>query len=72
MDSIKAWLSELGLSQYAEAFESNDVALDLLQALTDQDVRELGVQSLGHRKKLLKAISELNGAETPTRVPPPK
>ena len=70
MDSIRAWLSELGLSQYAEAFEHNDVGLDLLQALTDQDLRELGVQSLGHRKRLLKAIAELNGAETPTPVPP--
>ena len=60
MDDIRAWLSELGLSQYAEAFEPNDVALDLLQALTDQDLRELGVQSLGHRKKLLKAIAELD------------
>ncbi len=72
MDSIRAWLSELGLSQYAEAFESNDVALDLLQALTDQDLRELGVQSLGHRKKLLKAIADLNVAETPTRAPAPE
>ena len=69
MNSIRVWLSELGLSQYAEAFESNDVARDLLQALTDQDLRELGVQSLGHRKKLLKAIADLNVAETPTRVP---
>ena len=72
MDSIRAWLSELGLSQYAEAFERNDVAPDLLQALTDQDLRELGVQSLGHRKMLLKAIAELNGAETPSAFPPPK
>ena len=43
--------------------------LDLLQALTDQDLRELGVQSLGHRKKLLKAIADLNVDETLTRVP---
>ena len=60
----------LGYPSTLEAFESNDVALDLLQALTDQDLRELGVQSLGHRKRLLKAIAELNSAEAPTRVPP--
>ena len=69
MDNIRAWLSKLGLSQYAEAFEHNDVALDLLTTLTDQDLRELGVESMGHRKMLLRAIAELKGAETPTRVP---
>ena len=52
-----------------EAFEHNDVAWNLLQPLTDQDLRELGVQSLGLRKMLLRAIVELDGAETPTLVP---
>ena len=70
VDNIRAWLSKLGLPQYAEAFEHNDVALDLLQTLTDQDLRELGVDSMGHRKMLLRAIAELKGAETPTLVPP--
>ena len=60
MDPIKAWLSELGLSQYAEAFERNDIELDLLEGLTDQDLRELGVQTLGHRKRLLRAIAHLS------------
>jgi len=50
VDTIAAWLSALGLSQYAEEFERNDIGPDLLQSLTDQDLRDLGVQSLGHRK----------------------
>ena len=69
MDDIRAWLSKLGLSQYADAFEHNDVAPDLLPTLTDQDLRELGVQSLGHRKMLLKAIGELDRAELRALAP---
>ena len=69
MDPITAWLSELGLSQYAEVFQRNDIGPDLLQSLTDQDLRDLGVQSLGHRKKLLKAIEALRGTGT---ITPPR
>src|SRR6202008_4841380 len=70
VDSTRAWLSTLHLSQYTEAFDHNDVAWDLLRTLTDQDLRELGVQALGHRKTLLKAIAELNAAGAPTLLPP--
>jgi hypothetical protein len=42
MDDVRAQLSKLRLSQYVEAFERNDVALDVLQTLMDQDLRELG------------------------------
>ncbi len=66
MDTITAWLSELGLSQYAEDFQRNDIGLDLLESLTDQDLRDLGVQSLGHRKTLLKAIAESGKSEAGT------
>jgi class 3 adenylate cyclase len=71
VDTITAWLSELGLSQYAEVFQRNDIGPDLLESLTDQDLRDLGVQSLGHRKKLLKAIADTNESEAgaPTSVP---
>jgi class 3 adenylate cyclase/predicted ATPase len=72
MDDVKAWLSKLGLSQYAEAFEHNDVAPSLLPTLTDQDLRELGVHSLGHRKMLLKAIGELDRAELRELAPTPE
>ena len=62
MDTITAWLSALGLSQYAEVFQANDIGPDLLESLTDQDLRDLGVQSLGHRKKLLNAIADAGGS----------
>ena len=41
MDTITAWLSALGLSQYAEVFQRNDIGPDLLESLTDQDLRDL-------------------------------
>jgi class 3 adenylate cyclase/pimeloyl-ACP methyl ester carboxylesterase len=64
---VRAWLQDHGLSQYAEAFASNDVDAEVLRTLTADDLRELGVTSLGHRKKLLAAIADLDarGEATP-------
>ena len=58
MSNLGQWLSNLGLPQYAAAFESQAVELDQLAELSDADLRELGVAALGHRKRLLKAIAE--------------
>ena len=46
---IRAWLAELGLAKYAEAFASNDIDLDILPELTDADLERLGVASFGDR-----------------------
>jgi class 3 adenylate cyclase/tetratricopeptide (TPR) repeat protein len=46
---------------YAQRFAENDIDLDVLSVLTDQDLERLGV-SLGHRRKMLRAIAELSGA----------
>jgi SAM domain (Sterile alpha motif) len=54
------WLETRGLRQYAPRFAENDVTFDILRDLTDQDLKELGVASLGHRRQLLRAIAELN------------
>ena len=54
-NDIAHWLDELGLRQYALAFAENDVDFEVLPDLTDGELRELGL-SLGHRKKLLRAI----------------
>ena len=53
---VRAWLEDHGLGQYAEAFASNDVDAEVLRTLTADDLKELGVASLGHRKKLLAAM----------------
>ena len=56
--NIEGWLQELGLGQYADAFARNHVDANVLTSLSDADLRELGVVSLGHRKRMLSAIAE--------------
>ncbi len=57
---IAAWLHRLELDQYERSFRDNDVDAEVLASLTADDLRELGVTSLGHRKKLLAAIASLS------------
>ena len=71
MAQIRAWLAELGLPQYVEAFERNDVDFGVLAALSEEDLKELGVLSLGHRKKLLGAIQTLSAVPAvPAEIAP--
>ena len=57
--SIREWLKDLGLCQYATTFERNDIDERALPHINEADLKELGV-SLGHRKLILVAISELH------------
>ena len=59
---IDGWLRGIGLAEYAEMFRANDINIDLLGQLTNDDLKDIGVVSLGHRKKLLEAIAERAGA----------
>jgi class 3 adenylate cyclase/pimeloyl-ACP methyl ester carboxylesterase len=59
---VRTWLEDHGLGQYAEAFASNDVDAEVLRTLMADDRKELGVASLGHRKKLLAAVAALDAA----------
>jgi hypothetical protein len=61
MQQIADWLEKLRMSEYATRFVENDIDFTILGELTDQDLKDLGVVSLGHRRKLLRAITELNG-----------
>jgi class 3 adenylate cyclase len=63
MQQIADWLEQLGLGQYAGCFAENDITVAILPDLTDQDLKELGVASLGHRRQLLRAIGERNRLE---------
>src|SRR6266568_189956 len=63
MQQIADWLKALGLEQYADCFAENDIDFSILHDLTDQDFKEIGVQSLGHRRKLLRAIADLKEIE---------
>ncbi len=46
---IDTWLNGIGLGQYNALFRSNDIDATLLRALNGDDLKELGVTSLGHR-----------------------
>ena len=60
------WLRALGLEQYAPAFAANDIDGEVLPELTAEDLTGLGVNSIGHRRKLLAAIAALR-----SRAPEP-
>ena len=58
-DRVSAWLENLGLGKYAEAFQQNAITWDVLPELKENDLEALGVL-LGHRKTLLRAIAHLS------------
>ena len=57
---VTSWLEDLGFGQYGPAFAANEIDQETLLKLTPEDLKELGVAALGHRKKILDAISALN------------
>jgi class 3 adenylate cyclase len=72
--NVADWLAALGLERYAQAFADNDIDFDVLSDLSEADLERLGV-SLGHRKKVLKALEALKSnvrAFRPTGTDPPQ
>src|ERR1700757_3526215 len=63
---IAGWLRGLGLEQYEPAFRENDIDGDVLRRLTAEDVRDIGIASVGHRRRLLDAIKALPADTTAT------
>ena len=64
MSTVRNWLEEIGLGQYADAFEANDIDMDLLTNIDDQLLKDIGVSSAGHRLRLRKAIANLVSTAT--------
>ena len=56
-------------SEYEPAFRDNQIDAEVLPNLTGEDLKELGVASVGHRRKLLLAIAQLSKG-SPSRPPP--
>src|SRR6201997_2356155 len=56
---IGGWLRGLGLERYEQAFRENEIDLRVLPELTADDLKELGVAAIGHRRLMLKAIADL-------------
>src|SRR5271169_1631500 len=63
---VGVWLRNLGLGQYEAAFRDNEIDGAVLPKLTVEDLKDLGVGVVGHRRKILSAIEALNAA--PARV----
>jgi len=62
MSDLRDWLRSNKIEQYADAFEANDIDLDILPELSERDLEQLGL-SLGNRRRLLKAIAERGAAK---------
>jgi class 3 adenylate cyclase/tetratricopeptide (TPR) repeat protein len=71
MTDIQTWLESHGLARYAAEFLAQDITVDLLRDLSDADLRELGMASLGDRKRFLKAATEDPAAAAVAGVPVP-
>jgi class 3 adenylate cyclase len=77
MSAVRNWLEEIGLAQYAGAFEANDIDTDLLTQIDDQVLKDIGVSSAGHRLRLRNAIAKLaptsitEGISAAPASPPP-
>ena len=58
---VATWLRSLGLERYEEAFRDNEIDERVLLSLTQEDLKEIGVGPVGHRRMLLEAIAVLRG-----------
>ena len=66
---LGVWLRSLGLEQYEAAFRDNAIDNAVLPSLTAEDLKDLGVDAVGHRRKLLDAIAALR-ADINAKAPP--
>src|SRR5262245_9956341 len=69
MTGIADWLASIDLAEYEQRFDDNAIDLSVVHDLTEQDLKDLGVL-LEHRRKMLRAIAELNPTGlSPNRTP---
>ncbi|XP_041014329.1 protein bicaudal C homolog 1-A-like [Juglans microcarpa x Juglans regia] len=58
-EGVRSWLFELGLSRYAPVFEIHEVDDDVLPMLTLEDLKDMGINAIGSRRKMYSAIQKL-------------
>src|SRR6201981_2983755 len=68
---IGTWLLNLGLGQYESTFKENEIDFEVLPNLTSEDLKDLGVSFVGHRRKILSAIADLSAADPPRSATKP-
>lgn len=59
VEKVILWVGDLGLAQYGSAFRENNIVGEALVYLSHSELSEIGVRSVGHRLKILKAIYQL-------------
>jgi class 3 adenylate cyclase len=67
---LGSWLRSLGLERYEAAFRENEIDDTVLLSLTAEDLKDLGVGLVGHRRKLLDAITALRAETRPKAMSP--
>ena len=68
MSDIRAWLDGLGLGEYAEVFEVEQIDLEALPDITEADLKDMGLP-IGPRRKLLRAVAGLAEGVTEPKAP---
>ena len=63
--NVANWLGNLGMGHYAAAFHADGITADVLRYLTADDLKDLGVASIGHRRVLLRAIAAMRIPDPP-------
>ena len=66
---VAVWLRSLGLEQYEAASRENAINEKVLPRLTAEDLKDLGVTIVGHRRVLLDAIADLRSAKDSEQAP---
>ena len=66
---VRDWLESLGLGEYAAAFEENYIDGQVLAHLTADDLKEIGIAAVGHRRRLLEAITNLAQEDRANKPP---
>src|SRR3954452_15275864 len=67
--NVATWLQSLGLERYEPLFRDNEIDWEVLPKLTSEDLKEIGVVAIGHRRKLREAIAALGVAIPAAAVP---
>jgi class 3 adenylate cyclase len=67
--NVAGWLKSLGLERYEPLFRDNEIDWEVLPKLTSEDLREIGVVPIGHRRRLLDAIALLRPDPAPEIEP---
>ena len=65
---VADWLRSLGLERYQAAFREHEITAAVLPNLSADDLKELGIVAVGHRRRLMDAVALLRGGNEPAHI----